>query len=62
MRDKNDTVCKLSPRENVPVGDFGYSAEREESRLTAFSHFCEYLCHTKRYEYIIHIKMILNLY
>ena len=41
---------------------FTYSAEREESRLTTFSHFSKYLCHTKRYEYKIHIKMILNLY
>ena len=38
------------------------SAERKESRSTTFSHFSEYLFHTKRYEYIIHIEMIFNLY
>ena len=47
---------------NVSDGVSKYSAEREESRLTTFSHFSEYLCHKKCYEYVIHIKMIFNLY
>ena len=41
---------------------YNYSAERKESRLTTFSFFSPYLCHTKRYDHKAHIKMILILY
>ena len=35
-----------------------YSAEREESRLTTFSLFSPYLCHTRRYDHQVYISKL----